>query len=224
MVSLLIVDDHEVVREGLLAALAKDPDLEVVGAVGTGHAALQAAVELRPDIALVDLRLPDLSGDEVCRRIKREVPQTAVIILSTYLDESLVSAALKAGASEYVTKAAGLPQLRCAIHRAGTGTSGVSEVESRQMVRRLDDIVAARMQGPVPTSRQIRVLQLTADGLTDAAIAKRLFISESTVRFHLQKLKNYFSARTKAELIAKSIRSGLFPRMPDDEPGATSEQ
>ena len=118
---LLIVDDHEVVREGLASALAADERFEIVGTAATGKEALQRARQTLPDIALVDLRLPDMRGEDLTRELRNRFPSTAVIILTTYLGEGTVRSALEAGASAYVTKAAGLPELRAAIERVMRG-------------------------------------------------------------------------------------------------------
>jgi DNA-binding NarL/FixJ family response regulator len=213
---LLIVDDHEVVREGLGAALASDPRLEIVGTVATGKAALERARQTLPDIALVDLRLPDMRGEDLTREFSTHFPSTAVIILTTYLGEGTVRAALEAGAAAYVTKAAGLPELRTAIDRVLCDERPVDGTAAPQIVKQLHALVAARMEETIPTPRQESVLELAAQGFTNGEIGDRLFISESTVRFHLQKLKEKFSARTKTELIAKAIRAGFIaPAMED---------
>src|SRR4051812_46180524 len=111
---ILIVDDHEIVREGLRSTLSTDPGLEVVGEAATGQEAFDVARRTLPDVALVDLRLPDMSGEEVCAQLRQRFPSTAVIILTTYLSEETVRSSLQAGAAAYVTKAAGLPELRAA--------------------------------------------------------------------------------------------------------------
>src|SRR3712207_4229376 len=112
---IIIVDDHEVVREGVRAALANDPRITVVGEAATGEEAVRCVRRTLPDIALVDLRLPDMRGEDLTRRLVRDFPQTAVVILTTYLSEETVRASLDAGAVGYVTKAAGLPALVAAI-------------------------------------------------------------------------------------------------------------
>ena len=208
---LLIVDDHEVVREGLASALAADERFEIVGTAATGKEALQRARQTLPDIALVDLRLPDMRGEDLTREIRARFPSTAVIILTTYLGEGTVRSALDAGASAYVTKAAGLPELRAAIERViedGIGANGTTAAP--QIVKQLHAVVASRMDDAIPTPRQEAVLELAAQGMTNGEIGERLYISESTVRFHVQKLKEKFSARTKTELIAKAIRTGFI--------------
>lgn len=207
---ILIVDDHEVVREGLCASLSADPRLEVVATAATARAALAQARRVLPDIALVDLRLPDMSGEELTRELRARFPSTQVIILTTYLSEETVRGALQAGAAAYVTKAAGLPELRAAIDRVIGQRDSVDLSSGPHIVKQLHELVAGRMTEAMPTPQQERVLELAAQGFTNSEIGARLFISESTVRFHVQKLKAKFSARTKTELIAKAIRTGFL--------------
>jgi DNA-binding NarL/FixJ family response regulator len=206
-VRVLVVDDHEVVREGLSAALAASGQFEVVAAVATGAAALVIAGRSRPDVVLLDLRLPDLMGDRVCAELRRRYPSTAVVVLSSYVSEDTVRAAMEAGASAYVTKGAGLSELRKALIEV----VATDKVQAKpQIIGQLHDLVSRRADVNRLTPQQERVLELSADGLTYREIGARLFISESTVRFHMQKLKGKFGARTKTELIARAIRSGAM--------------
>jgi DNA-binding NarL/FixJ family response regulator len=207
-IRVLVVDDHEVVREGVSAALAADEQFEVVGAVPTAAAALQVASRTRPDVALVDLRLPDLVGDRLCAELRRRLPSTAVVVLSSYMSEDTVRTAMEAGAAAYITKGAGLAELRKALKGVSTDAGEATE---RPIVGQLHALVSRRTDGNRLTPQQERVLELSAEGLTYREIGARLFISESTVRFHIQKLKANFGARTKAELIARAIRSGALP-------------
>lgn len=205
---IMIVDDHEIVREGIRSSLERDERIEVVGDAADGMQARRLIRQTLPDIALVDLRLPDVRGEDLCRELVRDFPQTRVIILSTYLSEETVRGALEAGASAYVTKSAGLPELLAAIDRTMDGTPKPGAAAGTQIVKQLHALVSDRMAGAVPTPQQERVLELAAQGFTNQEIGSRLFISESTVRFHVQKLKAKFAARTKTELIAKAIRTG----------------
>jgi DNA-binding NarL/FixJ family response regulator len=207
---IMIVDDHEIVREGVRATLTADPKIDVVATAASGREALRCARQTLPDIALVDLRLPDMRGEDLTRELTRDFPSTAVIILSTYLSEETVRGALEAGASAYVTKAAGLPELRAAIDRVAKGDRAEGATAGPQIVKQLHSMVTDRMSGATPTPQQERVLELAAQGFTNQEIGSRLFISESTVRFHVQKLKAKFAARTKTELIAKAIRTGFI--------------
>jgi DNA-binding NarL/FixJ family response regulator len=210
MVRIMIVDDHEIVREGLRASLSRAPGIEVVGEASTGREALRRVRQTLPDIALVDLRLPDMRGEDLTLELTRDFPGTAVIILSTYLSEETVRGALQAGAAAYVTKSAGLPELMAAIERVRGGAAASTAASGPLIVKQLHALVNERMAGTTPTPQQERVLELAAQGFTNHEIGERLFISESTVRFHVQKLKAKFEARTKTELIAKAIRTGFI--------------
>lgn len=212
-VRLLVVDDHEVVREGLAAALGSDGQFEIVAAVSTAADALAVAVRKRPQVALIDLRLPDMMGDRLCRELRARVPTCAVVILSSYRSEDTVRMAMEAGASAYIAKAAGLTELRKAL--AGV-TIPESDRATPQIVGQLHDLVSQRTGSSRLTPQQERVLELSAEGLTYREIGARLYISESTVRFHMQKLKAKFGTRTKAELIARAIRTGALAPANED--------
>jgi DNA-binding NarL/FixJ family response regulator len=215
--TVLIVDDHEVAREGLRAALGNDPRYEIVGAEPNGRRALEFARRTPPDVAIVDLCLPDIPGDELCRELLSVRPACAVVMLSSYLTEETVRRALAAGASAYVTKAAGLPELRAALERIrGEGPRTPDLASVSHIVKSLDDIVTARSGPGTLTPHQSRVLELVADGLTYKEIADRLYISTSTVRFHIQNLKVKFGARTRTELVALTIRASLVGRRADE--------
>jgi DNA-binding NarL/FixJ family response regulator len=215
---LLIVDDHEVVREGLMAALSKDARFTLVGGASSAAEAVDVARQERPDVAIVDMHLPDVPGHELCRQLRGLLPDITVIALSSYLTEEAVRSAIRAGASAYVTKAAGLQELRTVLDEvcAPNGRRSLDPLNVTQIVRRLEQLVEARSDTSTPTPQQARVLQLAAEGLTYGEIAKRLMISESTVRFHIQKLKLKFETNSKTELVARAIRSGLIVA-PDDE-------
>lgn len=207
----MIVDDHDLVRYGVRAALAADARIEIVGEAATASAALRCARRTLPDLAVVDLRLPDMSGEDLTRELVRTFPSISVIMLSTYLSEATVRSALDAGAAAYVTKAAGLPELVSAIERVMVGGLHAGTGSGPQIVNQLQKLTADRRGSPLtPTPQQERVLELVAEGHTYHEISDHLFISESTVRFHVQKLKGKFAARTTTELIAKAIRTGFI--------------
>lgn len=215
--TVLIVDDHEVAREGLRAALGNDPRYEIVGSEANGRRALAFARRTPPDVAIVDLCLPDIPGDELCRELLALRPGPAVVMLSSYLTEETVRRALAAGASAYVTKAAGLPELRAALEHIRSGDPRTHDLTSvSQIVKSLDDIVTARSGPGALTPHQSRVLELVADGLTYKEISERLYISISTVRFHIDNLKVKFGARTRTDLVGITIRTGLVARPADE--------
>jgi DNA-binding NarL/FixJ family response regulator len=206
-VRVLVVDDHEVVREGITTALGTGGEFEIVAAVATAEAALSAAGRTRPDIALVDLRLAHGTGDVLCAELRERHPQLAVVMLSSYVSEDTVRTAMDAGASAYVTKAAGLTELRETLLSVADDHQGENE---RRIVGQLRSLVSRREQAYGLTRQQQLVLELSAEGLNYREIGARLFISESTVRFHMQKLKSKFAVRTKTELVARAIRSGAL--------------
>lgn len=204
-----IVDDHEIVREGLRRALPNDPDIEIVGEGASGADALREARRTLPDVMLVDFRLPDMTGDDLCREVRKRFPSTRVVMLTTYLNEEVVQRSIDAGAAGFVTKAAGLDELREVLSRVREG-SGAIEGGASSIVQRLHASDAERAPKRPLTPQQERVLELAARGLTYSEIGARLHISESTVRFHVQSLKERLEVRTKAELIAIAIRSALI--------------
>jgi DNA-binding NarL/FixJ family response regulator len=205
-----VVDDHEIVREGLRRALPNDPSIEVVGEAASGAEALREARRTLPDVMLVDFRLPDMTGDELCRRIRSGFPSTRVVMLTTYLSEDVVRRSLEAGAAGFVTKASGLDELRDALAKLDDEDAPVFAGGASAIVQRLHDANAERATRRPLTPQQERVLELAAYGLTYSEISGRLHISESTVRFHIQSLKERLGVRTKTELIAVAIRAALI--------------
>lgn len=213
---ILVVDGYEVVREGMVAALSRDPLLEVVGVAADGVTGLRRARQCLPDVVTTDLRLADMPGTEFCRRIRALLPSSKVVVLSSYLSEEAVRQALDAGAAAYVTMASGVDELRRTIDRLGAAYADTAEGPS-QIVKRLHELsLAGADAASRPTPQQLRVLELVAEGLTNDEIGQRLYISESTVRFHLQKLKSKVGARNKTQLIVRAIRIGLLPPAEDE--------
>jgi DNA-binding NarL/FixJ family response regulator len=212
-----IVDDHDVVRLGLCAAISKRHC--VVGLAGTAAEALEQISRTRPNVALVDLRLPDGTGVDLCRRIRAAHPEVAVVLLTAYLSEETVRSALAAGAAAYVTKASGLPELMSVLDGFGS-VEGPAAESAPQIVSRLHASVAARTEGPRLTPHQETILELAARGLTNQEIGSRLFISESTVRFHMQNMKKTLGARSKTDLIVRAMRAGAIAPAPESVIGA----
>lgn len=205
VVRVMVVDDHEVVREGLLRALTADGHFEVVASVPTAEEAMRACERSRPDVALVDLRLPDATGVELCRDLHTRFAKTALVVLSSHMSEDTVRDAMLAGAYAYLTKRESLLEVRRTLAEAAARRGPEPRIAAQ-----LRELVVRRTAENQLTPQQERVLELCADGLTYREIGARLFISESTVRFHMQKLKDKFGARTKADLIARAIRSGAM--------------
>jgi DNA-binding NarL/FixJ family response regulator len=212
----MIVDDHDVVREGLVAALSNDRRYEVVGTISNATEAIRCAKRTLPDVALVDLRLPDAIGSDLCRKLVALLPSIRVVIFTTYLSEETVREALAAGAAAYLTKTGGLGELRRVLDELGPGDRVGGSAGPSQIVQKLHEVAVSQAGGGGPTPQQQRVLELAAEGLTNDEIGVRLLISESTVRFHLQNMKAKLGARSKTELIARAIRSGVIAPAEED--------
>lgn len=219
---LLIVDDHEIVREGLRGAFENDDAVRIVGLVADGRSALERAEATNPSVAIVDLHLPDVPGDELCRRLVAAVPGIHIIVLSSYLNEDSVRRSYQAGAKAYVTKAAGLGELRRAVRTTTDAAVQTVDPSVSRTMRDLERLTALRAGDDQPTQQQIRVLELIAYGLTYEAISARMFISQSTVRYHVQNLKLKLGVRSRGELLVKALSLGLIARPEDEASGASS--
>jgi DNA-binding NarL/FixJ family response regulator len=204
-VRLLVVDDHEIVREGLAAALEGDGRSVVVAAVGRGDDAMRIVRAERIDVAIVDLRLPDMSGHSLTAAIREASPSTRIVVLSTYLSEESVRLSREAGADAYVAKSSGVSELRAALARLHDDAP--LDESPAEVVRRLR---SDESESLLLTPQQERVLTLAAAGHTDKEIASRLFLSESTVRFHMQRLKDLLGVRTKSQVVVEALRRDLI--------------
>jgi len=204
--SVVLVDDHAVVRAGLRALVEGLRGFRVAAEASAGGEALRRAREVRPDAAVIDFRLPDMRGDELCRRLLAAHPTMKVLVLSGYLSEEAVRSAHLAGAWRYVSKSSGFDPLQDALRDLLAGAPAETAEQAASLVARQH-----RLSGTAPTVtvQQSQVLELAAAGLTDREIGNRLFLAESTVRFHIQKLKTTLKVRNKTELVAKAIRMGL---------------
>lgn len=205
-----VVDDHEVVREGLRSLLMGDPQLRVVACAASGAEALRELPRTQPDVVVTEFRLPDMSCEELCRRVRERLPSVAVVVQSAYLSEDIVQRALSSGAAGFVTKAAGLAELRSLLGEVAAGTNASLLGGPGALVNRLHRSAGGAGVGRRLTPRQERVLELAAQGLTYGEISEILHLSESTVRFHVQKLKARLGVRTRTQLVALAIHNGLI--------------
>ncbi|HTU77219.1 MAG TPA: response regulator transcription factor [Solirubrobacteraceae bacterium] len=204
---IVIADDQTVVREGLRMVLEVMPDLEVLAAVADGEQALAAVAEHQPDAILLDLHMPVLDGVGATERLTREHPEVAIVVLTTYADDETIIAALRAGARGYLTKNADRREISQALHGAAAGHT-ILPPEVTAML--LTGAASARQAKPsVPaqlpdglTAREAEVLKLLADGLSNGEIARELFISEHTVKTHI----NHVFAKTRSRDRAQAIR------------------
>jgi two-component system, NarL family, response regulator LiaR len=206
-IRVLITDDHKVVRRGLRGFLDMDPELEVVGEASNGEEAMDMARRLEPDVVLMDLLMPVMDGIEATRRIRHELPEVEVLALTSVLEDTSVTGAIKAGAIGYLLKTTDADELCEAIRAAATGQVRLAPEAAARLMRevRAPDSLEAL------TERETEVLKLLAHGKANKQIARELFIDEQTVKTHVHHILSKFgvSSRTQAALYAARI--GLVP-------------
>jgi DNA-binding NarL/FixJ family response regulator len=214
-IRVLIADDQRVVREGLTLVLGLLPDVDVVGAACDGDEAVALALELLPDVVLMDLRMPRCDGIEATRRLREHVPQTKVVALTTYADDRSVINAFQAGARGYLTKDAGGAEIRQALRQVLDNQAVIDPAVQHHVVDAIATGPSAEDQKPVQalpaglTPREAEVLALIAAGLSNRQIAERLAISEGTVKSHINHLLAKIDARDRAQAVTFAYQNGL---------------
>ena len=210
MIRVLIADDQRVVREGLSMVLALMKGVEVVGAAADGAEAVALVQSVRPDVVLMDLRMPRCDGVEATRRLRAEAPEVKVVVLTTYSDDRSVLDALRAGARGYLTKDASGEQIHEALRQVLDDQAVIDPAVQRHLV----DAIAGEPAPPpeLPdglTPREAEVLSLMAGGLSNAEIAASLTVSEATVKSHVNHLFAKIGARDRAQAVAYAFRNDL---------------
>ena len=210
--SLLIVDDHEVVRQGLVALLGRRPEFQVVAEAGTVADAIGAARRFRPDLVVMDVRLPDGSGIEACREIRAEMPETRVVILTSYPDEDAVLSAIIAGASGYLLKQVRARDLVAALEAVGRGESLLDPAVTGRVLERVRRIATADQPDELAqlTSQERKILLLVAEGKTNKEIAAEVFLSDKTVKNYVSSIlaKLNLERRAQAAAYMAKLRGG----------------
>jgi two-component system NarL family response regulator len=202
MITVLIVDDHPVVRDGLSAMLSAQPDIQVVGEAGSGAEAIAMVSKLRPNLAVIDLLLPDMEGSEVIREVCAKLSDTSFIVLTTLAGDEEIYRALEAGARGYLFKDMARKELVQAIHAVYKGQRYIpAEVGSR---------IAENLPRPDVSAREIQVLSLIATGARNKEIAFKLAISEATVNHHVKHILNKLNATDRTQAVTKALRRGII--------------
>jgi DNA-binding NarL/FixJ family response regulator len=205
----MLVDDHPVVRAGLAGMLAAEADLEVVAEAGNGAQAVALAAATHPDVVLMDLRMPEVDGATATARILAEHPATRILVLTTYDTDADILRAIEAGASGYLLKDTPRAALADAVRAATRGETVLTPVVATRLLR--------QVRSPAPealTPREREVLALVAEGLTNAAVGARLFISESTVKTHLLRIFAKLGVDDRTRAVTLAIEQGLLPVSP----------
>lgn len=211
-IKLLIVDDHEVVRLGLRTALEAEEDIEVVGDLGDATVALQEAEIKRPHVVLMDVRMPGLGGIEACRMLRERLPDTRVVMLTSYSDEDAVFASIMAGAAGYLLKNTGRADLLSAVRSAARGDSLLDPAVTARVLSKLRDLAEKEEDREVASlsAREKEVLALVADGKTNREIAGVLIISENTARNHVSRILDKLGLSRRSEAATFAAQHGLL--------------
>ncbi len=208
MIKVLIADDHPVVRDGLRAMLATQPDLEVIGEAATGTQAVERARALRPDVVLMDLQMPELDGPTAIATLRDTEPAVRVLVLTTFGSDADITRAIDAGATGYLLKDAPREQLFTAIRAAARGESVLSPSVATR--------VLGRMRAPAEEAlspRELEILGAVARGLSNKEIGRRLYVSEATVKTHLQRIYAKLGVDDRTAAVTVALERGII-RLP----------
>ena len=202
-ITTLIVDDHEVVREGLRLSLSRAPHIRVVGEAADGASAVEMAERRKPDVVIMDVRMPGMDGLEATRSLTEQMPEAKVLIFTAYSERSLLSRGLESGAKGYILKEAPHQTLVRAIEKVAQGDGYVDPAL-------MPAFLAGKDQTDMLTTREREILQLLADGMSNADVAGRLFISQETVKSHVRHILTKLEADTRTHAVAIALREAII--------------
>lgn len=208
---ILIVDDHEVVRLGLRSLLERHPDFEVVAEAGNGREAIEKVEAYQPDVVVLDIRLPGMSGVEVCQQITDKYPNVHVIMLTLYAEDEMLFAAIRAGAAGYVLKQIGGDDLTRAIEAVGRGEALLDPMLTQRV---FEEVRKAQREEEASafsdlTNQEMQVLQLVSEGKTNREIAEALYLGEGTVRNYVSNILGKLGVANRAEAAAYAVQHNL---------------
>lgn len=210
-IRILLADDHRAFREGLSRILGEEDGLEIVAVAGDGEEAVRLAAELQPDVAIVDVAMPVLSGIEAIKHMKVKSPETAIIVLSAYDYESYVLPSMEAGASAYLLKTVGIREIASAVRAVHDGQTVLGPTASRRILSRLGNGAGEVTRGAAFRhlhQRELEVLRLGAGGLSNREIAAKLVIGERTVQTHFRNILRKLGVGSRTEAVLRGLREG----------------
>ncbi len=202
-ITCLIADDHEVVREGLRLSLLRSPHIRIVGEAPDGETAVALAERRRPDVVIMDLRMPGMDGLEATEEIIKRIPDARVLVFTAYNERSLLARGLESGARGYILKEAPHEMLLRAIEKVAAGETFVDP-------SLMPAFATGRDGGEILTQREREILQLLADGMSNADVASRLFISQETVKSHVRHILSKLEADTRTQAVAIALREAMI--------------
>jgi DNA-binding NarL/FixJ family response regulator len=202
-ITCLIADDHEVVREGLRLALSRSPRIRVIGEATDGKSAVTLTERRRPDVVIMDLRMPDMDGLEATEQILSKSPDTAILIFTAYGERSLMQRGLETGARGYILKETPHETLIRAVEKVAAGDTFVDPAL-------MAEFIAGKGQMEVLTPREREILQLLADGMSNVDVAAKLFISQETVKSHVRHILAKLEADTRTQAVAIALREAMI--------------
>jgi len=211
-IRVMLVDDHELVRLGLKAVLQAEQDVQVAAEASNAEAAIRDAIVLKPDVVVMDIRMPGMDGIEACRILRSKLPETRVLMLTSHADEEAVLASIMAGAAGYLLKNTGRAGLVSAIRSAAAGQSLLDPAVTGKVLKRLKDLSDSHQDKEVAllSQREKEVLPFIARGMTNKQIATELVISELTVRNHISRILEKLGLSSRSEAAAFAAQHGLL--------------
>ncbi len=205
LIRVVVADDHPIVRQGVVALLQDEPDIEVIADVADGRAALSVVLAEAPDVVLMDLRMPTMDGVEATRAVRERRPDVAVLVVTTYDTDEAIVRAVEAGAAGYMLKDSPTEDLVDAVRRAAAGETVLAPPITKRLNERTRNVSPDAL-----TSREIDVLREVANGNTNAEIAERLYISEATVKTHLIHIYDKLGVSDRAAAVARAYEKGFL--------------
>ena len=225
-ISLVLADDHAVVRAGTRQLLERQLDMQVLGEAADGEEAVRLAKELKPDVVVMDVRMPKMSGVEATRRIKQETPEIAVLVLTAHDDDEYVFALLQTGANGYLLKTAETDELVRAIRTVAAGQSALDPTVAGKIVAQFargqplpDMLTNVKDEYEGLTERELEILRLVGKGLTNKKIGKQLYISDRTVQAHLSNVFSKLGVESRTEAAMYAVRQGWVTNEYDGSAG-----